>query len=84
VFGRAQSFVPGAPTNVQFMVEDSKNYAATGRRGFALFDKDGKPGNAAMLQTCTPCHAPPVIASDPRTSRFAEIIRDARRAASPP
>ena len=29
-FGRDQSFVAGAPTNVQFMVKDSKKYAATG------------------------------------------------------
>ena len=29
-FGRDQSFVPGPPTNIQFMVKDSKNYAATG------------------------------------------------------
>jgi hypothetical protein len=27
VFGRAQSFVAGAPTNLQFMVKDSKKYA---------------------------------------------------------
>jgi hypothetical protein len=30
IFGQAQSFVPGPPTNVQFMVKDSKKYAATG------------------------------------------------------
>ena len=30
VFGRDQSFVPGDPTNVQFMVKDSTKYAATG------------------------------------------------------
>ena len=30
VFGRDQSFVAGGPTNVQFMVKDSKKYAATG------------------------------------------------------
>src|SRR5580658_2919094 len=30
VFGQAQSFVPGAPTNIQFMVKDSTKYAATG------------------------------------------------------
>jgi hypothetical protein len=30
VFGQAQSFVPGAPTNIQFMVKDTKKYAATG------------------------------------------------------
>jgi len=39
------------------MVKDSKKYAATGGWGFAHFDKDGKPGNAAMLQTCAACHA---------------------------
>ena len=27
VFGDVQSFVPGAPTNIQFMVKDSKKYA---------------------------------------------------------
>src|SRR3981189_3200243 len=42
VFGHAQSFVAGPPTNVQFMVKDSKKYAATGGWGFAQF-KDGKP-----------------------------------------
>jgi len=58
VFGQAQSFVPGAPTNVQFMVKDSKKYAATGGWGFAQF-KDGKPdADAALLKTCFPCHEP--------------------------
>jgi hypothetical protein len=55
VFGQAQSFVPGAPTNVQFMVKDSKKYAATGGWGFGHF-ADGKPGNAAFMKTCFPCH----------------------------
>ncbi len=57
VFGRAQSFVPGPATNVQFMVKDSKKYAATGGWGFAQF-KDGKPADAALLKTCFPCHEP--------------------------
>jgi hypothetical protein len=30
VFGRDQSFIAGPATNVQFMVKDSKKYAATG------------------------------------------------------
>src|SRR5579871_1700439 len=42
VFGRSQSFVAGPATNVQFMVKDSKTYAATGGWGFAQF-KDSKP-----------------------------------------
>src|SRR5271154_3565766 len=57
VFGRSQSFVAGAATNVQFMVKDSKKYAATGGWGFAQF-KDGNPANEALLKTCFPCHVP--------------------------
>ena len=57
VFGRAQSFVAGSATNVQFMVKDSKKYAATGGWGFAQF-KDGKPAEEALLKTCFPCHEP--------------------------
>jgi Cytochrome P460 len=57
VFGRDQSFVAGAPINVQFMVKDSKKYAATGGWGFAQF-KDGKPDSAALLNTCFACHVP--------------------------
>jgi hypothetical protein len=57
VFGRTQSFVAGPPTNVQFMVKDSKKYAATGGWGFAQF-KDGKSADEALLKTCFPCHVP--------------------------
>jgi Cytochrome P460 len=57
VFGRAQSFVPEAATNVQFMVKDSKKFATTGGWGFAQF-KDGKPDDKADLKTCFPCHEP--------------------------
>jgi hypothetical protein len=56
VFGRAQSFVPGPVTNVQFIVKDLKKYAATGGWGFAQFDKDSKPADEAILKTCFPCH----------------------------
>ena len=55
VFGQVQSFVPGAPTNIQFMVKDSKKYAATGGWGFATF-KDGKPADDASMKSCFPCH----------------------------
>ena len=49
VFGRDQSFVAGAPTNIQFMVKDSKKYAATGGWGFGHF-QDGKPStDEAMM-----------------------------------
>ena len=57
VSGRQQSFVAGPPTNVQFMVKDSKKYASTGGWGFAQF-KDGKPDSTADLKTCFPCHEP--------------------------
>jgi hypothetical protein len=57
VFGRAQSFVAGAPTNVQFEVKDSKKYASTGGWGFAQFT-DGKPVDDALLKACFPCHVP--------------------------
>ncbi len=57
VFGDPQSFVPGPPTNDQFMVKDSKKWASTGGWGFAHFNKDGTPGNEALLKTCAPCHA---------------------------
>ena len=55
VFGQAQSFVPGAATNIQFMVKDSTKYAATGGWGFATF-VDGKPADAASMTSCFPCH----------------------------
>jgi Cytochrome P460 len=55
VFGKVQSFVPGAPTNIQFMVKDSTKYAATGGWGFGHF-QDGKPANEAFMKPCFPCH----------------------------
>jgi hypothetical protein len=52
-----QSSFAGSAENVQFMVKDSKKYAATGGWGFADF-KNGKPGDEALHKTCFPCHAP--------------------------
>jgi len=69
VFGRQQSFVAGSPTNVQFMVKDSKKYGTTGGWGFAQF-KDGKPDDKADLKTCFPCHEP-VKARDFVFTRYA-------------
>ena len=57
VFGNEQSFVAGSPTNVQFMVKDSKRYSATGGWGFAQFT-NGKPLNEAEPKTCFSCHEP--------------------------
>jgi Cytochrome P460 len=56
-FPGTQSFVIGSPVNVQFMVKDSKRYAATGGWGFADFT-GGKPGDRALHETCFGCHMP--------------------------
>jgi hypothetical protein len=58
VFGKAQSFVAGGPTDayLQFMVKDSKKYAATGGWGYSSFDKDGKPSPPSAMTSCFPCH----------------------------
>lgn len=55
VFGQAQSFVPGAPTNIQFMIKELVKYAATGSWGFGHF-ANGKPADAAFMKPCFPCH----------------------------
>lgn len=55
-FGKRQSFVAGAPKNgTQFMLKDSKKFAATGGWGFGQFD-DGVPVNVSALKGCFPCH----------------------------
>jgi Cytochrome P460 len=57
VFGRVQSFVTGAPTNLEFMVKDSKKYPETAGWGFAQFT-GGKPDDEALHKTCFSCHGP--------------------------
>jgi hypothetical protein len=56
--GQEQSFVAGSPTDtyLQFMVKDSKKYAATGGWGYSSFDKDLKPTDEAAMKKCFPCH----------------------------
>jgi len=57
VFRREQSFVAGDPSNVQFMIKDSKKYTSTGGWGFGHF-QEGKPlTDKAKLQGCFDCHA---------------------------
>lgn len=51
----APASVPGAATTVQFMVKDSKRYAATGGWGFGRFI-DGRPADEAQHRTCFACH----------------------------
>jgi hypothetical protein len=79
-FGRAQSFIAGSPTNIQFMVKDSKKYSATGGWAFADFT-DGKPGDEAMHQTCFPATSPSKLAtlSSPVTHpKYRMLIRRQR------
>jgi Cytochrome P460 len=52
-----QSSIAGSAVNAQFMVKDSKKYAASGGWGYADFT-NGKPGNEALHKTCFPCHQP--------------------------
>ena len=52
-----ESTFAGPAVNAQFMVKDSRKYAASGGWGFADFTK-GKPGNEALHEKCFPCHAP--------------------------
>src|SRR3954462_9222873 len=56
-FGQNQSFVAGDPTNVQFMVKDSKAFASTGGGGFGPFNQDCTAGGETLMNTCAPCHA---------------------------
>jgi hypothetical protein len=68
VFGRPQSFVAGAPTNVQFMVKNARAFAATGGWGFTQFSA-GKPDHVAA-PACFACHVP-VKARDFVYTRYA-------------
>jgi len=52
-----ESTFAGSAVNVQFMVKDSKKYAASGGWGYGDFT-NGKPGNEALHKTCFPCHEP--------------------------
>jgi hypothetical protein len=52
-----KSSFAGSAANVQFMVKDSKKYAASGGWGFADFT-NGKPGDEALHAKCFPCHQP--------------------------
>jgi hypothetical protein len=42
---------------MQFMVKDSKKYAATGGWGFGDLT-NGKPGDMKLMNTCFACHVP--------------------------
>jgi Cytochrome P460 len=52
-----ESTFAGDAVNAQFMVKDSKKYAASGGWGFADF-ANGKPADLATHEKCFPCHVP--------------------------
>ena len=52
-----ESVFAGSAANVQFMVKDSKKYAASGGWGYADFT-NGRPGDQALHEKCFPCHVP--------------------------
>jgi hypothetical protein len=64
------AFRPGSSPRIEFMVKDSKKYAATGGWGFGRF-VDGKPANEDAHRTCFPCHEANVKAHDFVFTRFA-------------
>ncbi len=64
VFGQAQSFLfPGPPRTFSLWLKDSKKYARDRWLGGFGHFADGKPGDAAFLKSCFPCHEK-VIATD--------------------
>ncbi|BAN26362.1 putative cytochrome P460 [Caballeronia insecticola] len=57
IFGREQSFVAGAPTNVQIEVKDSKRYANTGGWGYGQFENGKANPSVKIVNSCFACHA---------------------------
>lgn len=66
----ASASIPGAATTVQFMVKDSKKYAATGGWGFGRF-VNGKAADEAQHRTCFACHQARAKAHDYVFTRYA-------------
>lgn len=56
IFGQAQSFVAGKPTNVQVSIKNSKKYAASQGWGYGQFE-NGRPNpSVSLMQGCYACH----------------------------
>ena len=64
------TFVPGEPVRVEFMVKDAKKYAGTGGWGFGRF-VNGKPADEKQHGTCWPCHQANVKENDWVFTRYA-------------
>jgi hypothetical protein len=59
IFGQPQSFVPGNAPDwyLQFMVKDTRKYAATGGWGYSNFGKDLQPlTDKKTMYSCFTCH----------------------------
>ena len=54
-----KSVFAGSAVNVQFMVKDSKKYAASAGWGYADFT-NGRPGDQALHEKCFACHVPAI------------------------
>lgn len=65
-----KTFVPGVAPRIEFMVKDSKKYAATGGWGFGRF-VDGKSADNVVHATCFPCHQASVKDHDFVFTRYA-------------
>ena len=64
------TFVPGEPQRIEFMVKTAKKYAATGGWGFGRF-VNGKPASEQDHATCFPCHQANVKGNDFVFTRYA-------------
>lgn len=57
VFPAPQSFVAGAPTNVQVSVKNMRRYATSGGWGYGQFDNGQPNADEALTRSCAACHA---------------------------
>ena len=64
------TFVPGEPQRLEFMVKNAKKYAAAGGWGFGRF-VNGKPADEMQHGTCWPCHEANVKGNDFVFTRYA-------------
>ncbi|MFM0391561.1 cytochrome P460 family protein [Paraburkholderia phytofirmans] len=64
IFGREQSFIAGAPTNVQVEVKDSRRYASTGGWGYGQFENGKANPSLKIINSCFACHAKLPAAAD--------------------
>ena len=65
------TFVPGDPQRVEFMVKNATKYAATGGWGFGRFI-NGKPADEKVHGICWPCHEANVKGHDFVFTRYAQ------------